>query len=94
MNPHGEGGQEGTVSDEERHESAHIGPGGQNPEGGEGRNEEESGHEKPISGHKKCDLCVTCDGIPEDLKKVIRAWTGLTDGEKAQILGMVASDEG
>ena len=52
-----------------------------------GRGEVEGrGAEKIAQEEEKCDLCVTCEKLPEDLKKVMRAWGGLSADERKRIL--------
>jgi len=94
LNPIDGGDRDETNQDEKKPISTQTGSERPKSKSGKGQKRDSSGHKKSRSGRKKCDLCVTCPKMPGDLKRVIRVWTGLTEGEKAQILGMVASDEG
>ena len=85
MNPIEGGDKEGTTQDEKKPISAQIGAGSPNSKGGKGQKGNKSGQKKSISGKKKCDLCVTCEKIPEDLKKVIRAWGKLSEEVRREI---------
>jgi len=89
LNPTGGGDKDGTDQDEERTVSAQIGPGSPNSKSGKGQKGDRSGQKKPISRQKKCDLCVTCEKIPEDLRRVITAWGGLSEKERRRILDII-----
>ena len=91
MNPHGEGGQDPTVSDEEAAISAQNAPSGQNSESGERQDQDTFRHGIDTSGHKKCALCVPESGVPKDLIEVIKAWPRLSDDQKRNILGLIGS---
>jgi len=50
-----------------------------------------SGQKKPTSRQKKCDLCVTCERMPEDLRRVMKASGRLSPEDRRTISEVVKS---
>ena len=93
MNPIEGGDKEGTNQDEKMTIPAQIGLGSPNSKGGGGQKRDRSGQGKPRSRQKKCDLCVTCERMPEDLKRVMMAWGKLSEEDRRAISEVVKSAE-